>query len=296
MDIRNNLLVELKKKYVNDLLNYYNEKEAEQLVTILIEHFFGISRNELIINSDHRLSESEILKLHKAFKELKQYKPVQYITGVVEFHGLKLKVSPDVLIPRPETEELVQLVTKLETDKCLTVLDIGTGSGNIAIGLSSLLSEANMHASDISENAINIARNNAALNFQDISFHFHDILNNEESIRNSRGGKVMFDVIVSNPPYVTQDDKKKMQRNVIDYEPHRALFVPEDNPMVYYLSIIKFCENNLVQGGRIYFEINEGMGDKMVELLKKFNYSDILLRRDMYGKYRFVSSVKSINY
>ena len=195
MEIRNNLLVELKKKYVHDLLNFYNEKEAEQLLTILIEHFFRISRNELIINSNHRLSESEILKRHKAFKELKQYKPVQYITGVVEFHGLMLKVNPDVLIPRPETEELVQLVTEIETDKGLTVFDVGTGSGCIAIGLSSLLKEANIHASDISENAINVARKNATLNFQNISFHLHDILNNEEPILNSKAEKILFDII-----------------------------------------------------------------------------------------------------
>ncbi|MAE07300.1 MAG: protein-(glutamine-N5) methyltransferase, release factor-specific [Bacteroidetes bacterium] len=292
MEIRNNLLAELKKKYLNDLLNYYDEKEAEQLLTILIEHFFEISRNELIINSNHRLSESEILKLHKAYKELKQYKPVQYITGVVEFHGLKIKVNSAVLIPRPETEELVQLVTDLETSMDLIVLDTGTGSGCIAIGLSSLLKRANIHASDICENVINIARKNAELNNQHILFHIHDILNNEEPLLDRNGEKVMFDIVISNPPYVTLEDKKKMHPNVIDYEPSSALFVTDENPLEYYLSILQFCEKNLVLGGRLYFEINEGMGDEVVSLLKRCNYSDIVLRRDINGKFRFVSSKK----
>ena len=292
MEIRNNLLAELKKKYLNVLLNYYDEKEAEQLLTILIEHFFEISRNELIINSNHRLSESEILKLHKAYKELKQYKPVQYITGVVEFHGLKIKVNSAVLIPRPETEELVQLVTDLETSMDLIVLDTGTGSGCIAIGLSSLLKRANIHASDICENAINIARKNAELNNQHILFHIHDILNNEEPLLDRNGEKVMFDIVISNPPYVTLEDKKKMHPNVIDYEPSSALFVTDENPLEYYLSILQFCEKNLVLGGRLYFEINEGMGDEVVSLLKRCNYSDIVLRRDINGKFRFVSSKK----
>jgi len=196
------------------------------------------------------------------------------------------------LIPRPETEELVQLVTDLETSMDLIVLDTGTGSGCIAIGLSSLLKRANIHASDICENAINIARKNAELNNQHILFHIHDILNNEEPLLDRNGEKVMFDIVISNPPYVTLEDKKKMHPNVIDYEPSSALFVTDENPLEYYLSILQFCEKNLVLGGRLYFEINEGMGDEVVSLLKRCNYSDIVLRRDINGKFRFVSSKK----
>lgn len=293
MEIRNNLLVEIKKQYIQDLLNFYNENEATQLLTILIEHFFGISRDKLILDSGHRLSESEILTLHKAVKELKEYKPVQYITGVVEFHSHKLKVNPDVLIPRPETEELVQLVNGLEMENGLTVLDIGTGSGCIAIGLSSLLSKANMHASDISENAILIAQKNAVLNNQDVIFHVHDILNSEESILNSNGEKIMFDVIISNPPYVTQDDKKKMQSNVIDYEPHSALFVPEDDPLIYYTAILRFAEDQLKTGGRVYAEINESLGNGLIDLYGKFKFAHISLVKDIHEKFRFIKAIKS---
>lgn len=292
MEIRNNLLAYLKKKYLRDLLDFYNEREAGQLLTILIEHYFGITRNELIVNPGYRLSESEILKLHMAVKELKQYKPVQYITGVVEFHVLKLKVSPDVLIPRPETEELVQLIADRETGKGLVVLDVGTGSGCIAIGLSSLLNEANVHATDIFAPAVSIARKNAATNNQDVIFHIHDILNNEESISDNNGKRIMFDVIVSNPPYVTQEDKKKMHVNVIDYEPHNALFVPYDSPLLYYQAILKFSEKSIKSGGRIYFEINESLGDSMLSLLNIYGYVNQSLSKDLSGKNRFITGVK----
>ncbi len=293
MEIRNNLLSYLKKKYIHDLLDYYDEREAEQMLTILIEHFFGIGRIESIIKSDYRLSESEILKLHTAFKDLKQYKPVQYITGKVEFHGLEMKVDSDVLIPRSETEEMVQLIANIETDPGLNILDIGTGSGCIAISLSSLLNNAEVYASDISIPAITIAKENAKLNNQQVMFHIHDILHNEEPILDSYGEKVMFDIIVSNPPYVMQKDKAKMHRNVTEYEPSKALFVSDDNPLEYYLSIIKFCEKNLVQGGRIYFEINEGLGKQVMSLLKNNNLLLVELKNDLRGKDRFVYAVKA---
>lgn len=293
MKIRNNLLSQIKRNYLGDLVEYYDEREAEQLLTILIEHFFGISRNELIMKPDYRISESEIITLNTAVKDLKKYKPVQYITGVVEFHGLELRVNPDALIPRPETEELVQLIADNEPDIGLSVLDIGTGSGCIAIGLSKLLEKANVYATDISISAIRLAQKNALSNNQDVIFHIHDILNNMDPIKNNNGQKVMFNVIVSNPPYVTQSDKKKMHRNVIDYEPSSALFVTDTDPLEFYLSIMNFCEKNLVRGGRVYLEINESMGEEMVLLLTKFKYTGVKLSRDLNGKYRFVSATKS---
>ena len=294
MDIRNNLLSYLKKKYLQDLVEFYDSRQAEQLLTILIDHFFGITRNDLIMNPNYRLSESEILKLHMAIKELKKYKPVQYITGVVEFHSLKLNVNSDILIPRPETEELVQLIADNEVSSGLVVLDVGTGSGCIAIGLSSLLNEANIHATDISEAAVSLANRNATSNNQKVDFHEHDILNNNDSIRSNNGEKVLFDIIVSNPPYVTLEDKKKMHKNVTDYEPHNALFVPKDNPLLYYEAILKFSGKNLKQGGRIYFEINESLGEGVLALLNKYGYSNLKLKKDMSGKDRFVSGQKKL--
>ncbi len=293
MEIQDNLLANLKKNYFKDLLKLYNKNEAEQLLTILIEHFFGITRVQLIMKSDIRISESEILMLHMAVKELKKYKPIQYITGMAEFHDLKFKVNPDVLIPRPETEELVQLISILEKHKGLTVLDIGTGSGCIAISLSKLLSSATVHASDISETAIRVASSNAIINNQEVNFHNHDILDIKQSIRNKNGIPIMFDIIISNPPYVTQDDKNKMQSNVIDYEPHNALFISDDKPLVYYDAIIQFAKKQLVSGGRIYFEINESLGTQMVTLLKNNNFVHVELKKDLNGRDRFVNGVKS---
>ncbi len=293
MNIRNNLLVDLKKKYLQDLNEFYDSREAEQLLTILIEHFFGITRNELILNPDSRISESEILKLHMAVKELKQHKPVQYITGVVEFQDLKIEVTPDVLIPRPETEELVQFIVQNEKASGLKILDIGTGSGCIAISLKKLLENVNINATDISESAIRMARKNAGSNNQDIVFHIHDILSDKEAISDKNGDRILFDIIVSNPPYVTQEDKKKMHHNVTDYEPHNALFVPEDNPLLYYEAILGFSIMNLNSGGRIYFEINESLGSQMIALFEDHGFLNVELKKDLSEKDRFVFGVKT---
>ena len=182
MEMHNNLLSDLKKYYLQELVSFYDKDEAEQLLTILIEYFFGVTRFQLIMKSDIRISESEILKLHLAVKDLKKYKPVQYITGEVEFHDLKFKINSDVLISRPETEELVQLISHIEKSTDLMVLDIGTGSGCIAITMSNLLNSPTVHACDISLPAINIAQKNAIINKTKVNFHTHDILDNNKSI------------------------------------------------------------------------------------------------------------------
>lgn len=287
MNIRNNLLKDLKQYYIQDLISYYDTNEAEQLLTILIEHYFGISRVKLIMSPEYRLMESEILKLHMAVKELKKLRPVQYITGEVEFQGLNIRVSKDVLIPRPETEELVQLIVKKENKTGLSVIDIGTGSGCIAVSLYSQLKKPSVFATDISVSAIKLANENAVLNNAEISFIVHDILSG-----NALYSKNIFDIIVSNPPYVTQEDKSKMQRNVIDYEPHNALFVPSEDPLIFYEAILKFAEVKLKNGGRIYTEINESFGSELVNLFNKHNYSEIKLVKDIHHKYRFIYATK----
>ena len=287
MNIRNNLLKDIKDNYLIELNNLYDTREAEQLLTILIDHFFGIGRNDLILNSKQRLSESEILKLHMAVKELKKFKPVQYITGEVEFQGFIFKVNKDVLIPRPETEELILLIAQNELDSDLNVLDIGTGSGCIAICLFKQLNNPSVFATDISKPALKVAESNSKLNNAGVKFHNHNILIDGNLIDDK------MDIIVSNPPYVTLDDKKKMGSNVVDYEPHNALFVPEDNPLVFYKRIIKLAESQLKQGGRIYVEINESLGHEMVALFEENNYSSIELVKDIHGKFRFIYAVKS---
>ena len=293
MEIHDNLLANLKKNYIKDLLNKYDENEAEQLLTILIDHFFTITRFQIITNPEIRISESEILKLHMAVKELKKYKPVQYITEVVEFHDLTIKVNSDVLIPRPETEELVQIINNIEKTKGLKVLDIGTGSGCIAISMAKLLNSATVHASDISESAIIVAQSNAIMNNVEVNFHKHDILDIKQPICKKNSKPIMFDIIISNPPYVTQNDKNKMQSNVTDYEPHIALFVSNDKPLIYYDAIIQFAKKQLVSGGRIYFEINESVGNQLVTLLEKHNFINVELKKDLTGRDRFVFGVNT---
>ncbi len=292
MKIQDNILANIKREYLSDLRSFYNVNEAEQLLTILIEYYFGVSRIQLKMKPDIRLSESEIIKLHMSVKDLKKYKPVQYIIGVTEFHDLKFKVTPDVLIPRPETEELVQLIANTEKSNKLTVLDIGTGSGCIAISLSKLLNTPTIHASDISKAAINVAQNNATANKLKVQFHNHDILNTNQPICDNQGNPIQFDIIVSNPPYVTQTDKKQMQPNVLDYEPHNALFVSNENPLKYYDAIIQFASKQLSSGGRLYFEINENLGNEMLTLLKNLNYTNIKITKDLSNRDRFIWGIK----
>ena len=287
MEIRNNLLRELKDHYINMLTEQYGEIEAKSLVSILIEDFFGYNQIDLSLNPDIRLSESEILKLHKGFKQLKDNKPVQYITGYSDFMDFRFRVTPNVLIPRQETEELVDLIKKKEDLSEMRVLDIGTGSGCIAISLFHYLKNPVIHAIDVDTNVLDVATENAASLNSEIVFHRVDILKTKEPITDGQ-----FDIIVSNPPYVTESDKQQMQNNVLDYEPSLALFVTDDDPLRFYTAILRFAENNLKGNGRVYFEINESLGDDMIELLKDSGYLNVDLHMDLHKKPRFISAVK----
>jgi len=290
MDIRNNILKELKSHYIDQLLELYDKPEAELLVSIIIEHYFGMSRIDMAMNPDKRLSESEILSLHMSVKELKNKKPVQYITGVVEFSGLSIHVDENVLIPRPETEELVNLVLENERVAGLKVLDIGTGSGCIAIVVCNKLVDAEVVAVDISPEVVKLAQKNADRNEVKVSFELYDILSPDFQQKQIFR---LFDVIVSNPPYVTLSDKEKMHANVLDYEPHGALFVPEENPLIFYDAIFKFAEKNLISKGRVYFEINESFSEEMKNLAAEYGYQKIMIQKDIRGKNRFMRATKA---
>lgn len=294
MDIRNNLLKDIKLNYKTKLLNYYDVIEADKLITILIEHYFNIPRYELIINPSIRISESEILKLHNAVEELKRKKPIQYIIGSTEFLDTVFTVSPAVLIPRPETEELVLKVSDREKGKVKSIIDIGTGSGCIAISLKKLMPETEVFAIDISEEALKIASKNACDNGCEITFFEHDILSNSKLKSGFYNNNLKFDIIVSNPPYVTEEDKVAMDDNVLNHEPAEALFVPNDDPLRYYRAILLFAESNLIIGGRVYFEINEMYGDFMRKILQEFKYSHICIEQDLFSKDRFACGVKTI--
>ncbi len=287
MKWKNNILKDLKSQYIELLSGKFDLSESKQFLNILIEEFFGITKIQLALEPDHKLSESEMLKLHWAIKDLLNNKPVQYITGVSCFHDLKLNVNESVLIPRPETEELVGLILDKETSSNLRVIDIGTGSGCIALALKKHLSNSRITAVDMSPDALLLAKKNALQNQLQVEFKQIDILNPHSFDSLSK-----FDIVVSNPPYVTQSDKKLMQKNVIDYEPDNALFVEDDNPLLFYKAILKFCKSHLNNQGRIYFEVNEQQGDNILQLLEQHEYKNGKIYQDIHGKNRFVVATR----
>ena len=284
-----NLVRDCRKYYASELEKIYGSDEANALIMILLEHYFGIDRVKIAIDPELRLSESELLKLHFAVKELLKNKPVQYILGETEFCGMRFFVDENVLIPRPETEELVNQLVSCSVNQLhspsFRILDIGTGSGCIAISLAKLLKNSIVTAIDISEKALKVAKKNALANGVNVNFIKDDILNpkNTELLDNQ------FDIIVSNPPYVCESEKTEMRANVLDYEPSSALFVSDNDPLVFYRKILEFAKKALKPSGEIWFEINEKLGNEMrnlchekgfknVEIIKDFREKDRILR------------------
>ncbi len=284
---KNNLLLDLKKIYLGELKPLFGENEALQMLNILIEHFFSLTRSQQALNINYRLNESEMLSLHNAVKELKKNRPVQYITGETEFYGLRFLVNSLVLIPRQETEELVDLIVKNEKSEGLKVLDVGTGSGCIAISIAKTLYNPKVSALDISVSSLAVAQNNAEINTVEVSFIEEDILNI------SQNAETQFDIIVSNPPYVKMSEKELMQPNVLEYEPHLALFVEDDNPLKFYKAIVNYASENLKIRGRLYFEINEALGKDVSELTKAAGFENVEIHLDINGKERMLSASKS---
>ncbi len=288
MNYGSNKLVELKRKIIVQLSEIYPKREAINLVDILITHFLGLSRIEQTLQADLHLTESELLHLHSTANELLKHKPVQYITGKTDFLGLTLQVSEAVLIPRFETEELIVLIEQNEkTCEPLRILDVGTGSGCIALALKQIFPKAVLTGIDISKTALKIAKINASTNHQDVYFLQFDILK-------SNGWTMfgLFDIIVSNPPYVTESEKASMGKNVLEYEPHLALFVSDNNPLLFYREIARFGLQHLKKGGHLYFEINEKRGEDIRNLLHEIGYRNILIHKDFYEKNRFISAMK----
>lgn len=286
MEVRSNKISDIRQYYKAKLLENYDEREAEALLLLLIEAYTGISKLKIISEPGLTLSESELLKVHFAVKDLNNHKPVQYILGKTEFYGLTIKVDKDVLIPRPETEELVEMVIKEnQQGKKLRILDIGTGSGCIAIALKKFLPECEVVAIDISNPALNLAQINANSNKQSIEFKSFDILAENNWYRLG-----FYDIIVSNPPYVRHSERSIMKRNVIDYEPGIALFVDDQNPLVFYKAVAEFGAINLNKNGRIYCEINQYLGEDVLKLFSKQGYNEIELVQDINGHNRFIKA------
>jgi release factor glutamine methyltransferase len=271
-----------------ELAGLYDIREIDSLCMIAIAEIAGTSSTKIKAFPELQLPQEHLEAINQILSKLKTGEPIQYILGHTEFYGLPFKVNPSVLIPRPETEELVEWIISsagIGHWASGNILDIGTGSGCIAITLKKHLNEAQVSAVDISAEALKTAKENAELNDVIVDFIEADILNLKSEIEIPKS-----EIIVSNPPYVTLYDKKQMHTNVTDFEPHSALFVPESDPLIFYKAIADFATKHLEKGGLLFFEINENYGEQIVELLKHRSFKSIELRKDMNGKDRMIKA------
>ncbi len=289
MKVPSNLVRDIRKYYCEQLCSVYENDEANAMILILLEHYFNINRIKMALEPDLRLSESEMLTFHFAVKDLLKNKPIQYIIGETEFCDSKFKVNENVLIPRPETSEMIYKIVerqKTKDKRQLSILDIGTGSGCIAISLAKQIPNSKVYALDISEKALEVAKGNAINNDTDVTFIHDDILNLKNNIETE------FDIIVSNPPYVRELEKAEMRDNVLDWEPHNALFVSDDDPLIFYRNILEFAKSHLKENGEIWFEINEYLGKEMTDLCKEYGFSDVEIFKDFRGRERALKTTR----
>jgi release factor glutamine methyltransferase len=272
-----------KRHFIEVLAETFQQREAEQLMRILFEDLFGIDLKRQLMEPDLRIDEWQYHQLDEAVKRLQAGEPVQYVTGVARFGDLLIKVSPAVLIPRPETAELVQKIcASLPQEKPMRVWDIGTGSGCIAIALAKHFVNAEVIGFDVSETALQVAKENADSNGAKVTFVQDDVLNPQ-----SEFFRQPVDLVVSNPPYVCDSERTAMERNVLDWEPEKALFVPDDDPLRFYRQILRLAKNQLNPGGHVWFEINERMGEDMVRACQELGFAEAEIMLDFAGKPRF---------
>ena len=271
--------------FIQELSSINDSGEAESFFYLILEEKNQLKRIDLALNPDLTFSNEEIQLWNSILDSLKKEIPIQYLLGKTSFYGLDFEVNLAVLIPRPETEELVEWIikcnSKIERLKDLKILDIGTGSGCIAISLAKNIVNAEVFAIDVSEKALATAQKNAEINQVKVTFLEKNILETDDL-------ELQFDIIVSNPPYVRELEKQEIKRNVLDHEPHLALFVEDDNALVFYRKIAELAQKNLSQNGLLFFEINQYLGKEMLDLLEKMNFKNIELRKDIYGNDRMI--------
>jgi release factor glutamine methyltransferase len=294
----------LKTYFFTELQTIQEDSEIESFFFILTEFLHNLKRIDVSLHPDFEVSETDLEKWKTIISELKTEKPIQYITGEAWFYGLRFEVNENTLIPRPETEELVEWIvesqkSKVESQKSkaqnliiqksnnLTILDIGTGSGCIPIALKKEIPNAQVSAIDISEKALEIARKNASDNQVEVNFIHQDILTSQH-LNISTSQPLLFDVIVSNPPYVQNLEKQEIKRNVLDYEPHLALFVDDSDALLFYRKIAQLALKSLAPNGKLFFEINQYLGNETVELLEQLGFKNIELRKDFMGNDRMI--------
>ena len=271
--------------FIQELTPLYDVGEAESFFYLILEAKHQLQRVDLALQADLAFSESELKIWSSILEQLKKEIPIQYILGVTHFYGLEFEVNSAVLIPRPETEELVDWIIQNSKSKAqiskLKFLDIGTGSGCIAIALAKNLPNAQVFALDVSEQALAAAKTNAELNQVRIQFIHQSILETEDLGQ-------QFDIIVSNPPYVRELEKQEIKKNVLDNEPHLALFVEDDDALIFYRKIAQLAQKNLNPQGQLYFEINQYLGQEMLDLLQGMGFKNSELRQDIYGNDRMI--------
>jgi len=280
------------RDYFNKTLKkIYPTSEIDTFLFLLLEEYLNFKRIDVVLKSNFKISPEDLILLKSSTKLLEQEIPIQYILGKTEFYGFPFILNEHVLIPRPETEELItsilEKVLKTKTfhtnakEKQLKILDIGTGSGCIPISLKKSLPFAEITAIDVSNEALTIAKKNAVLNKVDINLTQQDILNTTSLNQ-------LYDVIVSNPPYVRESEKKEIKNNVLNNEPHMALFVEDNNPLVFYNKIAELAKNHLTKNGTLFFEINQYLGKETVELIKLKGFNKIQLKKDIFGRDRII--------
>lgn len=270
----------LKHQFVQDIVKDYGPEEALSIFYMAVEKVSGWTKSKFIFNQEAEVDAIEIEHYFFIIKSLQAGQPIQYILEEAHFYGLIFSVNPSVLIPRPETEELVDWIMTTVNQPIHSLLDVGTGSGCIAIALKSNLIATDVFALDISAGAIAVAMKNAVHNKVQVHFMQENVLEYEGDLR--------FDLIVSNPPYVKEDEREGMRANVLDHEPHSALFVENKNPLIFYKAIADLALKNLNDQGYLFFEINEYLGQECMDMLVDKGFKDIVLKKDMQGKDRMI--------
>lgn len=271
------------KSIRKELAGIYTKGEIESLIFLIFEKLKGYSRTQFLLAGEEELNEDDREKIGKIVARLKNHEPIQYILGMTEFYGLPFQSVSGVLIPRPETEELVQWIIQENKNPKPSILDIGTGTGCIAISLRKNIPQSTILACDISPVCIETARRNSELNSTEVSVFQYDILNNIPEISFPE-----LDIIVSNPPYIREAERGLMEKNVLEHEPELALFVSDENPLIFYERIADFSKIHMKNQGRLYFEINEAFGSECCAMLQEKGFSEIALKKDIHGKDRMI--------
>jgi len=276
----------LKTYFINTLKSIYSPNEIGILYRTSMEYVCCIPKQETYFRKDTDFNDKQAAEMKSIAYRLQKNEPIEYILGETEFLSLKFKLNNKVLIPRPETEELVDWIIKdVDNNKKLSIIDIGTGSGCIAVAIAKWVSNATVTALDISEDALQIAKKNAELNNVQIQALCADILNISNTLQNK------YDIIVSNPPYIRECEKTDMEANVLKYEPHTALFVSDENPLIFYDGIAKFASSYLNENGLIYVEINRYLGSETLKMFESYNFN-CMMKNDLSGANRMIKAIK----